>query len=159
MILKGLKLRLHPEKTRVVNPSRKGETFVFLGCTHKKARSRRDGTRCYLYRWPSPKSMARIRERVRTMTDPRHHSGRDLREVIADLRPVLLGWTAYFRTGNASRHFAKVEHHVWLRLNRLIRRRSQRAGRQLSTEEACRLGLPHLQGTIRYPGGANARSA
>ncbi|MGH7263193.1 MAG: group II intron reverse transcriptase/maturase, partial [Candidatus Rokuibacteriota bacterium] len=39
-ILKRLKLKLHPGKTRIVNPSRKGETFTFLGCTHKKARSR-----------------------------------------------------------------------------------------------------------------------
>src|SRR5258708_10853882 len=87
-ILKGLKLRLNVDKTKVVNPSRKGETFVFLGCTHKKARSRVNRRNAYLYRWPSPKSMARIRERVREMTDIRWNSGRDLKDVLADLRPV-----------------------------------------------------------------------
>jgi RNA-directed DNA polymerase len=157
-ILQGLKLRLHPEKTRIVNPSRKGETLTFLGCTHKKARSRRDGRRYYLYRWPSPRSMGRIRERVREMTDVRRNSGRDLRDVIAELRPVLLGWAGYFRTGNASRHFAKVEHHVLVRLNRLLRRRSQRSRRLVRFADAHRLGLPRLQGTIRYPGGVNAQT-
>lgn len=158
-ILKGLKLKLNLDKTKVVNPSRKGETFVFLGCTHKKARSRVNGRKVYLYRWPSPKSMTRIRERVRELTDPRQNSGRDLREVLADLRRVLLGWAAYFRTGNASRHFAQVENHVLIRLNRLIRRRSQRSRAFLTFPKARKLGLPRLQGTIRYPGGANARSA
>jgi len=158
-ILKGLKLKLNPDKTRIVNPSRKGETFVFLGCTHKKARSRVNGRKSYLYRWPSPRSMARIRERVRELTDPRRKSGEDIKDVLVDLLPVLLGWAAYFRSGNATRHFAQIERHVLVRLNRLLRRRSQRSSRFLDFQEARQLGLPRLQGTIRYPGGANARSA
>ena len=157
-ILKGLKLRLHPEKTKVINPSRKGETFTFLGCTHKKARSRLCGKRMYLYRWPSPRSVSRIRERVRERTDPRRSSGTNPRVVLAGLRPILLGWAAYFRTGNASIIFAKVERYVWYRLNHLLRRRSQRAYRIMTFPEARRLGLPCLQGTIRYPGGTHART-
>ncbi len=156
-ILKKLKLTLHPEKTRIVNPSRKGETFTFLGCTHKKARSRAYQKRWYLYRWPSPRSVQRIQERVRERTDPRRHSGADPRDILADLRPILLGWAAYFRTGNASSIFAKVEHYVLHRINLFLRRRSQRAHRVMDFPEARRLGLPRLQGTIRYPGGAYAR--
>ena len=78
--------------------------------------------------------------------------------VVGELRPILLGWAAYFRTGNASTIFAKVELYVWDRLNHLLHRRSQRAFRGLTLPEARRLGLPCLQGTIRYPGGANART-
>jgi group II intron reverse transcriptase/maturase len=155
-ILKGLKLKLHPDKTRIVNPSRKGEVFTFLGCTHKKARSKRDGRKWYLYRWPSARSVARIRERVRNVIDRRRRSGTNPRVLLAELRPVLTGWAAYFRTGNASRIFAKVEHYVLDRLNHLLLRRSQRAFRFLRFSEARALGLPRLQGTIRYPGGANA---
>jgi hypothetical protein len=41
----------------------------------------------------------------------------------------------------------------------LLQRRSQRANRvHLSFQEAHRLGLPHLQGTIRYPGGPHAQT-
>jgi len=157
-ILKRLKLRLHPGKTRIVNPSRKGETFTFLGCTHKKARSRVYRQTFYLYRWPSLRSVQRIRERVREETDPRRRSGTNPRVVLAVLRPILLGWAAYFRTGNASPTFAKVERYTLDRINTLLRRRSQRAFRTLTFPEARALGLPRLQGTIRYPGGANART-
>jgi len=157
-ILKRLKLTLHPDKTRIVNPSRKGETFTFLGCTHKKARSRVYRKRLYLYRWPSPKSVQRIQEQVRERFDTRRQSGADPQDVLAELRPILLGWAAYFRTGNATPIFAKVERYVLDRLNHFLYRRSQRASRVLKFPEARRLGLPRLQGTIRYPGGANART-
>ena len=156
-ILKGLKLKMHPDKTRIVNPSRKGETFTFLGCTHKKARSQVYRQRMYLYRWPSPKSVRSIQERVNEKTDPRRNGGADPRDILADLRPILLGWAAYFRTGNASLIFAKVERYVLNRINFFLRHRSQRASRTMGFPEARRLGLPRLQGTIRYPGGANAR--
>jgi RNA-directed DNA polymerase len=158
-VLKGLKLKLNPEKTRIVNPSRKGETFTFLGCTHKKARSKVWPAKRYLYRWPSLRSVQRIRAKVKEGTDPRQHSGTNPREVLAALRPTLLGWAAYFRSGNASTIFAKVEQYVLDRLNRLLQRRSQRAFRRMTFAEAVRLGLPRLQGHIRYPGRANARSA
>jgi RNA-directed DNA polymerase len=157
-ILKRLKLSLHPTKTRIVNPSRKGETFTFLGCVHKKARSRVYRKRSYLYRWPSPRSVSRIRERIREQTDPRQYSGTNPRVVMAGLRPILMGWAAYFRTGNASLIFAKVERYVWDRLNHLLRRRGQRTSRKLTFQEARRLGLPSLQGTIRYPESAYART-
>jgi len=158
-ILTRLKLRLNPEKTRIVNPNRKGETFTFLGCTHKKARSQVRPDRRYLYRWPSPRSVQRIRERVKEGTDPRRHSGTNPRVVLAALRPVLLGWAAYFRSGNATAIFSTVERYVLDRLNRLLLRRSQRAFRRLTFPEALRLGLPRLQGHIRYPRRANAQSA
>ena len=156
-ILRGLKLRLHPDKTRVVNPGKKGETFTFLGCTHKKARSRLYGKKKYLYRWPSPRSVSSILARVREGTNPHQYSGTNPRTVLAELRPILMGWAAYFRTGNASAIFAKVERYVWYRINQLLRRRSQRGFRRLTYYEARRLGLPCLQGTIRYPGGVHAR--
>lgn len=156
-ILERLKLKMHPDKTKIVNPSRKGGAFTFLGCTHKKARSRVNPRRKYLYRWPSPRSVARIRERVREWTDPGHHSGADPQDILAELRPILLGWAAYFRTGNASPVFAKVERYVLDRLNLFLRHQSQRAPRAVTFSQAWRMGLPRLQGTIRYPGGAHAR--
>ena len=159
VILNELKLRLHPEKTRIVNLSEGREEFTFLGCTLKKVRSRKNGRKFYLNRWPSPKSMDRIRERIREICAHRHHGRLDLADVIALLRPVMLGWAAYFRSGNASKAFMKIERHARHRLSLLIQRRSQRAkGKYLSFQEAYRLGLPHLQGTIRYPGGPHAQT-
>jgi len=151
-----LKLKMHPEKTRLVDLRMGNESFMFLGCTLQKVRSRKNGRLFFLNRWPSPRSMARIRERVRQVCDPRRNSGRRLVTVIRELRPVLLGWAAYFRTGNASRTFAKIDRHALERLRLLLRHRSQRDRGLLTYAEAEALGLPRLKGTIRYPGGANA---
>lgn len=157
-ILGERKLKLHPEKTRIVDLSGGRGEFTFLGCTLRKVRSRKNGRRFYLNRWPSDRSMARIRERIREVCDIRRNSGQPLVNVIAKLRPVMLGWSVYFRTGNASRCFAKVERHALTRLRRLQARRSQRTRGRLTFTEAKRLGLPQLQGTIRYPGGAHAQT-
>lgn len=159
VILNELKLRLHPEKTRIINLSEGRGEFTFLGCTLRKVRSRKGGRKFYLNRWPSPKSMEHIRERIREVCAHRHHGRMDLLEVIARLRPVMLGWAAYFRSGNASKAFMKIERHARRRLSLLLQRRSQRAkGYHLTFQEAHRLGLPRLQGTIRYPGGPHAQT-
>jgi hypothetical protein len=113
------------------------------------------GKRLYfLQRWPSPRSMQRIRQRVKELT-PRSRCHADIREVIAAVNPVLRGWGNYFRTGNAS-CFTQLDGYVWRRLKSLRRKRK---GRQLRAGEADRwtseyfenLGLHRLRGTIRYP--------
>ena len=49
----------------------------------------------------------------RELTDRRRRAGmKDLREVIGDLNPVLVGWGNYFRTGNASLRFQRVDSYV-----------------------------------------------
>jgi RNA-directed DNA polymerase len=50
----------------------------------------------------------RIRQRVKALT----HRGRcheDIRDVIADLNPVLRGWGNYIRTGNAANRFNQLD--------------------------------------------------
>ena len=79
-----------------------------------------------------------------------------MRDVIADLNPVLRGWGEYFRTGNASKRFNQLDSYVW---RRLVRLRVQRKGRNLRPGEVARwtresfhgLGLHRLRGTVRYP--------
>ncbi len=109
----------------------------------------------FLQRWPSQRSMQRIRQRVKELT-PRWRCHADLREVIADLNPVLRGWGNYFRTGNAARRFNQLDSYVWRRLRRL---RVKRKGRHLRPGEAERwtreyfwnLGLHRLRAPCQYP--------
>ena len=104
-ILTGRGLELHPEKTRVVELGLGRDGFVFLGCYLRVVRSHFKG-RTYLFRWPSPKAMNRVRARIRELTDRQRRAGmKDIREVVRDLNPVLRGWGNYFRTGNASLKF------------------------------------------------------
>jgi RNA-directed DNA polymerase len=155
-----LGLELHPEKTRRVELSRGREGFDFLGCHLRKRMSgplweRLHRRVYYLQRWPSHRAMRRIRQRVKACT-PRPACHRALRDTIAQLNPVLRGWGAYFRTGNAAIKFAQVDDYVAWRLKRLL---VQRHGRNLRPGQAAQwmpdffhaLGLHRLRGTIRYP--------
>jgi group II intron reverse transcriptase/maturase len=158
-----LGVELHPEKTRRVDLSRGVAGVDFLGCHLRKRMSgliweQRHRRVYYLQRWPSQRAMQRIRQRVKACT-PRPVCHRDLRETIAHLNPVLRGWGAYFRTGNAALKFGQVDRYVAWRLRRLLIRR---AGRQLRPVSAVRwtedffhaLGLHRLRGTIQYPAAA-----
>jgi RNA-directed DNA polymerase len=159
-ILGSLGLRLHPDKTKVVDLREGREGLDFLGC-HFRARmsgrlwEQRRIIRFYLHRWPSHRAMKRLWEKIRDRTG-RNRVGADIREVIADLNPLLRGWGNYFRTGNAAVKFRQVDRHVAWRLIRLLikkRGRNLHAGQadQWTEEWLHGLGLYKLSGTIRYP--------
>lgn len=159
-VLAELKLELHPEKTRRIDLGWGKQGFDFLGCHLRKRFSgpiwERSRKRVYfLQRWPSTRSMKRIRQRVKEMT-PKSRCHRDPRDVIAELNPVLRGWGQYFRTGNAADKFVEIDKYVGWRLKRM---RIRRKGRHLKPGEARRwsrhyfyaLGLTKLSGTVAYP--------
>jgi RNA-directed DNA polymerase len=162
-ILAGLGLRLHPDKTRVVGLRDGREGFDFLGW-HFRARVsgrllERGIRRYHLHRWPSQRSLKRVRQSVKARTGRGRVGITDVREVIAELNPILRGWGTYFRTGNAADKFTQIDRYVAWRLKRLL---IKRKGRNLRAGEAAQwtadwlvsLGLYRLRGTIRYPGAA-----
>jgi RNA-directed DNA polymerase len=159
-ILASLGLRLHPDKTKVVDLREGREGLDFLGC-HFRARmsgrlwEQKRIVRYYLHRWPSQTAMARLRDKVRERTG-RNRVGIDVRDVIAALNPVLRGWGNYFRTGNAADKFVQIDRYVSWRLKRLLlkkRGRNLRAGQadQWTQKWFEGHGLHRLSGTIRYP--------
>lgn len=154
LVMKQMGLTLHPDKTRLVDLRNGKGSFVFLGCTIRKKRSIQRNPRLrFMQRWPSPKATQRLRDRVREITGPRA-AGKDLKQVIGELNPVLRGWGNYFRTGNADREFNQMDGFVYRRLTRwLYRRGGQRPGRKIqwSGQDFRNLGLFKLQGTVRYP--------
>ena len=165
-ILTRLSLELHPDKTRRVELYDGKQGFDFLGChLHKKLSGpiwERSRQRVYfLHRWPSQRSMSRVRQRVRELT-PRGRCHADIREVIASVNPVIRGWGQYFRTGNAARRFNQLDTYVWRRLRGLLLKRK---GRHLRPGEAERwdseyfhsFGLHRLRGTVAYPETVNYR--
>jgi group II intron reverse transcriptase/maturase len=160
VILERLGLQLHPDKTRRVDLSWGHEGFDFLGCHLRKRLSgliwEKKGRRLYfLQRNPSQRSMKRVRQRVKELTR-RGRCHQDLRDVIADLNPVLRGWGNYFRTGNAAKQFNVIDGYVVRRLRSL---RVKRKGRTLRAGEARNwsreyfeaFGLIRLRGMVKYP--------
>jgi RNA-directed DNA polymerase len=154
LVMDRLGLKLHPEKTRMVDLRRGKESFVFPGCTIRKKRSIQRNPRWhFVQRWPSPKAMKRIRDRVHELSDSRQ-SGKDVKQIIATLNPVLRGWGNYFRTGNAERKFNQLDSSVYTRLTRwMVRRGGQRSGRfeKWTHERFVGMGLYQLRGTVKYP--------
>src|SRR5215469_5659217 len=155
-----LGLTLHPAKTRLVDLRRGKESFTFLGCTIRKKRSiQRNPRRHFMQRWPSPKAMKKLRGRVREITS-KQHSGKDVRQLIAELNPVLRGWGNYFRTGTAEREFNSVDHFVVQCLRRWqYRRGGQRPTKRprFTHDQLHAMGLHRLMGTVRYPAQATPR--
>jgi len=160
LVMNRLGLTLHTAKTRLVDLRRGQESFVFLGCTIRKRRSIQRNPRWhFMQRWPSPKATKKLRERIREITS-KQQSGKEVKQIIAKLTPVLRGWGNYFRSGNADREFNKMDSFV----TRSLRRWQYRRGGQRPTkrppftgQQLYGMGLHRLQGTVRYPAQATPR--
>ena len=159
-VMNRLGLKLHPAKTRLVDLRRGKGSFVFLGCTIRKKRSIQRNPRWhFMQRWPSPKATKKLRPRVRELTSKRQ-SGKDVKQIIVELNPVLRGWGNYFRTGNADREFNKMDRYVV----KSVRHWQHRQGGQRPTKrplfthtQLYGMGLHRLMGTVQYPAQATPR--
>jgi group II intron reverse transcriptase/maturase len=163
-VMERLGLELHPEKTKVVDMAKGKEGFVFLGWMVRKRRSIQLNPRLqFVQRWPSPKAMNRVRDRIHELTKVKGNPAKNIQEVIEGLNPVLRGWGNYFRTGNADSRFNQLDGYVWQRLNQWQRRRGgQRTCFQPArwpSERYWDMGLHRLQGTVCYPTHAMSRTS
>jgi len=160
LVMDRLGLTLHPAKTRLVDLRRGKGSFVFLGCTIRKKRSiQRAPDKHFMHRWPSPKATKKLRDRVRELTSKRH-SGQDVKQIVAELTPVLRGWGNYFRTGTADREFNKMDRFVVQSLRRWqYRRGGQRPTKRapFTGDQLHGMGLHQLMGTVKYPAQATQR--
>jgi group II intron reverse transcriptase/maturase len=149
-----LGLRLHPDKTRIVDIRNGAEGFDFLGFHHRMVKSWKQPGRYWLHKWPSARAMGSIRAKVRVLTSP-SRVGVDLGVVVEDLNSVLRGWGAYFRQGNSSSKFGAVDAYVQERMARLASRKHGLRGinwlNRFTWEWLGNLGIYRLTGTVRYP--------
>ena len=108
-----------------------------------------------MQRWPSPRAMRRIREKVHALTSVRSNRAKDVKEIIESLNPVLRGWGNYFKTGNADKKFNQVDHYVRKRILRWLWRRGGQRPRFRASKWTCdrlyEMGLHQLQTSVRYP--------
>ena len=160
LVMNRLGLTLHPAKTRLVDLRWGKESFVFLGCTIRKRRSIQRNPRWhFMQRWPSAKATKKLRERIREITN-KQQSGKEVKQIIAELTPVLRGWGNYFRSGNADREFNKMDSFVRMSLRRWqYRRGGQRPTKRppFTVQQLSGMGLYQLMGTVCYPAQATPR--
>jgi len=108
--LARLRLRLHPEKTRIVSVLDPGEGFDFLGYRFEQGHKR-----------PRDASRTKLRDRIRALT-PRN-SGDSLDAVVQRVSKMLRGWFEYFQHSRR-RVFAEVDGFVRRRLRAILQRRN-----------------------------------
>jgi group II intron reverse transcriptase/maturase len=154
-ILQSLGLRLHPKKTKIVNLSWGKEGFEFLGHHLRKMPSYRFAGKWFLNRWPSQKSMKRLREKIKAIVNRGRNGVQHIGELVVKLNPILRGWANYFRSGNPNRQFAKMEQYLWQRIARFeCKRRKRKApykDYRYDREWYQSLGIERLVGTTSYP--------
>ena len=118
-VLQRLDLQLNPTKTKVVDA--RTENFNFLGFSFELRQSRKSG-KVYPHVEPSKRSVQRLKDRVKELTD-RRRCPVPLDNVVAELNASLRGWTGYFHHRNSSNVFRNVKMQVEERLRTHMRRR------------------------------------
>ena len=78
----------------------------------------------YLARWPSAAATQAARARIRELTE-RRLLLLPLEDVVANLNRFLTGWAGYFRRGNSTTQFHKLDLYTVERLARWIGMRHQ----------------------------------
>jgi RNA-directed DNA polymerase len=106
-------LKLHPEKTRVVDATQRGG-FDFLGYHFERG-----------YKWPRQKSLGKFKDTIRSHT--KRSSGQSLRVIIANVNRSAKGWFGYFKHSHYYT-FKPLDQFMRTRLRSILRRRSGRVG-------------------------------
>ena len=123
-ILDRIGLRLAPEKTRIVHID---EGFDFLG--FRVQRYRQYGSdRRLIYTFPSKKSLASIKRKVKTVTKRITHQDAD--SLFRQLGSMTRGWAQYFRHGSSSKAYHHLQDHMWWRVWEWLKNKHPRTSRR-----------------------------
>ena len=134
-----LRLTVNRSKTRVVRVTASQQRLDFLGFTLRYLRDRHGGRHRYLAAEPSPRALARVREKLRALT--RASAKRSLLDTVTAVNTLLRGWRAYFRYGYPRHVFRALNHYVRVRFRCFLRNRSQRRSRPFRQGESLYAGL------------------
>ena len=104
-VLDRLDLTLNESKTRIVDARK--ESFNFLGFAIRVSQSWKSG-KSYPHVCPAPKSLAKIKERIKQQTD-RRLTPVPLSDVVRNMNASLRGWVGYFHYRNSSKVLGKVK--------------------------------------------------
>jgi len=107
-------LKLHPDKTKLVEATTRGG-FDFLGYHFERG-----------YRWPRKKSKDKLKDNIRDKT-PRNY-GDNLEKCVSGINKTLEGWYEYFKHSHHTT-FGPLDGWIRMRLRSILRRRTGRKGR------------------------------
>lgn len=140
-LLGQLKLKVNPDKTKVVEVTHGGSGFDFLGFHFQRCMSRHHPGHSYCWSWPSRAAMRRICLKVKAITTEWWRLPKPIGEMVKDLNPVVRGWVNYFKVGNSSRKFRAIDRYVYWRVCRFLRRKHQLRRREPIAMDYLKLGV------------------
>jgi hypothetical protein len=133
------------------------EGFDFLGFHHRLVRARgRTGAKrvLFLARWPSRQAAQHARDRIRQLT-ARSRLLVPVDTIVRQVNSFLRGWVGYFRYGNSTRVFDRMQTYALHRLTIFIANRYKRTRawgwRVVVYVSPDHFGLLHLDGTVIAP--------
>jgi len=118
-VLTNLGLALNTEKTRIIDATREG--FTFLGFTLRIAKSPRTGKTFPLI-VPSKNAVSHIKKEIKETTC-RQNLALPKEVIIARLNEAVRGWANYFYYGNCSKAFAHLKNYLEERARMYLRRK------------------------------------
>jgi RNA-directed DNA polymerase len=118
-------LKVSRDKTRIVDLKEEGARVDFLGYSFRYDLDLKGRDYRYLNVFPSKKSLARERERLRQMTSPRV-CFKPIPALILGLNRHLDGWSNYFSFGYPRMAMRQINSYTRKRLSKHLKRRSQR---------------------------------
>ena len=107
-------LKLHPDKTKLVDATKRGG-FDFLGYHFERG-----------YKWPRKKSENKLKDNIRNKT-PRTY-GDNLEKCISGINKTLTGWYEYFKHSHHTT-FGPLDGWIRMRLRSILRQRAGMKGR------------------------------
>lgn len=119
-------LKVNRDKTRTVKLHGPGVGLDFLGYTFRYERDRYGRAGHYLHLTPSRKSLQRVRDKLKEMTDA-SQCFTPIRQLIERVNRMLRGWQGYFSQGYPAGAYRDVDSYTLRRLCTHLGRRSQRA--------------------------------
>lgn len=119
--IRSVGLRLHSDKTRVVDMRKAGFGFDFLGYHFERTRHSKR-----ISRWPRKKSMQRLKDKIRRWT--RRCNGNSLEQIIESINLILRGWFEYYKHSHKWT-FPWLDRWVRMRLRSILRKRAGGRGR------------------------------
>lgn len=113
------KLRLHPQKTRIVDMTKKGSYFEFLGYHFERTKRGR------ISWWPRASSLMKIKDAIRYIT--RRNNPHCMEFICEQLLRRYRGWFAYFKHSNKYT-FTEVDGFARRRMRRIQMKRNRQRG-------------------------------
>jgi RNA-directed DNA polymerase len=118
-VMEKIELKLHPDKTHIVNMGKPDAAFEFLGYRFKNHKGR-------ILKYPRPKSIAKLRDKIRTLTPKL--SGASMKSIVDKINPVTKGWFDYFKH-SSTQAFGNQDSWIRSRLRAILSRRRKTGSR------------------------------